>query len=136
MDSCCHSLIFQWQVQRDAGLCFRAVLEVAKEANQRVESNDQAHAQIQHRGAADEVIGGLHVVLQGHDYTDALQRKDDSAEEQWPLSGRHHAHTLSRRWQIREHVHKRDDNADKHQNVGDHREGCQELQIAHEAHEN
>lgn len=135
LSRCGYSLVFQGQIQCYASLGFGAILEIAKEADQCVKANDQAHAQIEHRGAANEVVGILHVVLQGHNYTDAFQGKDDRAEEQRPLHWRNHARALSWRWQVRKHIDERYDNAHKHQNIGNHREGRQKLQIAHQAHE-
>lgn len=112
----------------------RAILQVTKETNQSVERNHNTHTEIQHRWATNEMCRVLHVVLQRHNYTNTFQREDYSAEEEWPLHDIHDA--IAFRWcrQIIEYIIECNHNADKHQNIGDHREGCEILQIAHQAH--
>jgi len=128
-------LVFKWKIQRDAGLGFFSILQIAKESDQCVQCNNETHSKVKHRRAADKMRGIFHVILQGHNYTNAFQGKNNRAEEEGPMGWINYAFTLCRCWQIREHVDKRNNNADKHQNVGNHREGCQELQIANQAHE-
>lgn len=80
-------------------------------------------------------MGGiLHVILQRHDYTDTLQREDDGAEEEGPLGDRNDARTLNGSRQVGEHVDEGDHNAHKHQNIGNHREGREELEVPHQTH--
>lgn len=113
---------------------FRAILQVTEESNQSVQRNHNTHTEVQHRRAANEVGRVLHVILQRHNYTNTFQREDHSAEEEWPLHDIDDAIAFRWRRQIIEYINECNHNADKHQNIGDHREGCEVLQIAHQAH--
>lgn len=54
------------KIECDRALSFLAILEIAKESNSRVQSDDDSHANIQDAGATDEVLRSLHVVFQRH----------------------------------------------------------------------
>ena len=84
LSKCLHLL--DWQVERDAPLDAVPVLEVAEEPDGDVEARDDHHGGVQHAVPPAEVLGVLHLVLEGQDDPDALESVDSRAEVQRKLA--------------------------------------------------
>lgn len=77
-------------------------------------------------------MGGVfHVVFEGHNYTDTFQSEDDGAEEHGPVNGLDHdLPTVDGVvGDFVEDVIEGDAHSDGHQDVGDHGEGGEVLEL-------
>lgn len=131
-----HLHFIERQIQGNTAFGFVAELQVSQEADQRIERDDETHTKVQHAGASDEVRRGLHVVLQRHNYTDALQGEDHCSEEHRQLVRLSHGGSGIERWQVLQDVIHGNSHADADADVGDDREGRQVLEVPDQIDEN
>lgn len=118
------------EIQSDALTGRAAIAQIAKEAEQHVDQCDARHALAEHTANAEEVLGRLHIVFQRHDHTNGLHGEDGYGEEGGQRRQGDEGAFLDWR-QILDQIVECDAQAQTHEDIGNHRNGRQVLEIGH-----